>query len=810
MTGRDISFVCGIRKRLEDGKSNSRNYSQGERVHGVDGISPCLSAQMGGTANGSVLIIEGMDKMRELNGKPIKRPPLVERMKKRIRQIPEISLVDMNIPFTNGKPTPKLKDILEKEVDEKYYLRKEIVEKIVKESGFEERLISLKTPYQRAPLFNEDGTPAKLPEPNVGSDISYCVDANYHKGTNTTEKSRRQLIAEGDLNIVQINDPVHSNNRIYSDEGISPTLNTMGGGNRQPFVYEDQTTVAYSKSTRDNHIDHRGKVDGEANTISTGDGGGNQSTQNFVVQYNRNDGLGKEIDVAATLNSSDWRGLNRNQTQNAVLECLTPHAKYKSENVYSDDGIGPCLQANQGGTAGKSALTTSKDEPYRIRKLTPVECNRLQGWNDTSLTLNFSLCIDQAKNFVNAVDRNPKLQKYANDVFQQELQKLAPVVDSLLRNHQATTSLAVENASIKTTPAENKLLTELNIRVNNVEKNVLLGPPKLEDFAVESAGTNTIGVAISLTGRVGTPLQDKNMMPVYNGKSAVNISGEEITILAEDVQNIAKIKSDTFIILNHLDIDYTTLSLAILYCYVKTVMFGSTLEQTSIKNILLTMEYTKSLNEFGRKEDGTVYRMTNTQRYKQAGNGVSSPVPAHVLSHVIPKDEKISIFSLFSGVAGTEQDLDQAQFETVAFCEFDKYASDVLRFNHPDVRNYHDVTKVLENPDDELPKCNMITGGFSCQPWSSAGLRQGFNDEKGRGDVVFHMLKIIEKLKPKYTLFENVKGLLTFDSGNAFVEICRSLSELGYEFDFEMLNSKHFGLAQNRERVFIVGRLKEP
>lgn len=595
---RSIHFVGGIRKRLEDGKSNSRNYSQGERVHGVDGISPCLSSQMGGTANGSVLIMEGISNMNELNGKPIKRPPLVERMKKRLRAIPEINLIDLNIPFTNGKNTPKLKDILEKEVDPKYYLRKEIVEKIVKESGFEERLISLKTPYQRAPMFNEDGSPAKMPEPNVGSDISYCVDANYHKGTNTTEKSRRQLVAEESSDIVALNEPKHSNNRIYSEDGISPTLTTMGGGNRQPFVYEDQTTVAYSKSTRETHIDHRGKVDSEANTISTGDGGGNQSTQNFVVQYNRKDGVGKEIDTAYTLNSSDWRGINRNQDQNAVLECLTPNAKYKSENVYSDDGIGPCLQAHQGGTAGNSALTTSKEEPYRIRKLTPTECNRLQGWDD-------------------------------------------------------------------------------------------------------------------------------------------------------------------------------------------------------------------QLNKYGRKEDGTVYEMTNTQRYKQAGNGVSSPVPAYILSKVIPKDEKIDIFSLFSGVSGTEQDLDKEQYRTVAFCEFDKFASDVLRYNHPEIRNYHDVTKVLENPDEELPVCNMITGGFSCQPWSSAGLRQGFSDEKGRGDVVFHMLKIIEKLKPKYTLFENVKGLLTYDGGNAFVEICKSLSELGYEFDFEMLNSKHFGLAQNRERVFIIGRRKE-
>lgn len=63
---------------------------------------------------------------------------------------------------------------------------------------------------------------------NVGEDLSYAIDANYHKGTNTLEKGRRQLI--------QLNQPTHSNDRVYSDKGLSPTLNTMQGGNRQPFI----------------------------------------------------------------------------------------------------------------------------------------------------------------------------------------------------------------------------------------------------------------------------------------------------------------------------------------------------------------------------------------------------------------------------------------------------------------------------------------------------------------------------------------------------------------------------------------------
>jgi hypothetical protein len=74
----------------------------------------------------------------------MKRAPMVERMRARLKANPNINLIDMNIPRTNGEPTPRLKDILESEVDEKYYLRNDVVEKIVQESKFQERLVSMK------------------------------------------------------------------------------------------------------------------------------------------------------------------------------------------------------------------------------------------------------------------------------------------------------------------------------------------------------------------------------------------------------------------------------------------------------------------------------------------------------------------------------------------------------------------------------------------------------------------------------------------------------------------------------------------
>ena len=78
-----------------------------------------------------------------MNNQP-KRPPLVQRLKARLQTNPKVNLVDMQIPLGNGEPTPKLKDVLETEVDAKYYLRNEIVEKIIRETDFTERLVSIK------------------------------------------------------------------------------------------------------------------------------------------------------------------------------------------------------------------------------------------------------------------------------------------------------------------------------------------------------------------------------------------------------------------------------------------------------------------------------------------------------------------------------------------------------------------------------------------------------------------------------------------------------------------------------------------
>ena len=158
-------------------------------------------------------------------------------------------------------------------------------------------------------------------------------------------------------------------------------------------------------------------------------------------------------------------------------------------------------------------------------------------------------------------------------------------------------------------------------------------------------------------------------------------------------------------------------------------------------------------------------------------------------------------FSMFTGVGGFELGLEN--HECVGVSEIDKYANMVLKHRFPEVKNYGDATKINT---DELPEFDMLVGGFPCQAFSIAGKRRGFKDT--RGTLFFEIERIIKAKKPKVILLENVKGLLNHNKGETFRVIIQTLSELGYDVQWMVLNSKFFGVPQNRERVFIIGNIR--
>ena len=136
--------------------------------------------------------------------------------------------------------------------------------------------------------------------------------------------------------------------------------------------------------------------------------------------------------------------------------------------------------------------------------------------------------------------------------------------------------------------------------------------------------------------------------------------------------------------------------------------------------------------------------------------------------------------------------------------EWDKYASQIYRKNYPndtlvegDIRTVDPAT---------IPEHDLITAGFPCQSFSIAGKRGGFEDT--RGTLFFEIMRIAGAKRTPYLLLENVKGLLSHDEGDTFQTILRTLDEFGYDVQWQVLNSKDFGVPQNRERVFIIGHLR--
>lgn len=138
----------------------------------------------------------------------------------------------------------------------------------------------------------------------------------------------------------------------------------------------------------------------------------------------------------------------------------------------------------------------------------------------------------------------------------------------------------------------------------------------------------------------------------------------------------------------------------------------------------------------------------------------------------------------------------------VGYSEIDKYASAVYQKQFGG-RNYGDITKINA---EELPDFDCIVGGFPCQAFSIAGKRKGFEDT--RGTLFFDLARILRAKRPRLFVFENVKGLLSHNNGNTFTTIIATIDELGYDAQWQVVNSKNHGVPQNRERIIIVGHLR--
>ena len=170
----------------------------------------------------------------------------------------------------------------------------------------------------------------------------------------------------------------------------------------------------------------------------------------------------------------------------------------------------------------------------------------------------------------------------------------------------------------------------------------------------------------------------------------------------------------------------------------------------------------------------------------------------------------MKFIDLFAGIGGFRLGMESAGHKCVAFCEIDKFAIASYKAIH-DTKGeteYHDITSVTDEQWSQFRgTVDVICGGFPCQAFSVAGKRKGFLDET-RGTLFFEIARAAKQIKPRFLFLENVKGLLSHDKGRTFGVILNTLDELGYDCEWQVLNSKNFGVPQNRERVFIIGHLR--
>ena len=170
--------------------------------------------------------------------------------------------------------------------------------------------------------------------------------------------------------------------------------------------------------------------------------------------------------------------------------------------------------------------------------------------------------------------------------------------------------------------------------------------------------------------------------------------------------------------------------------------------------------------------------------------------------------EKLKSIDLFAGIGGIRLGFDRAcgeNIDTVFVSEWDENVQKTYKANFKDgFEIAGDITKIAE---EDVPAFDICLAGFPCQAFSLAGQRLGFDDNyKGmcRGTLFMEVARICEYHKPKVIFCENVKGLVIHDRGRTFKIICKTFEDLGYKVFYKVLNSRYFGVPQNRERIYVV------
>ena len=171
------------------------------------------------------------------------------------------------------------------------------------------------------------------------------------------------------------------------------------------------------------------------------------------------------------------------------------------------------------------------------------------------------------------------------------------------------------------------------------------------------------------------------------------------------------------------------------------------------------------------------------------------------------RKDNIRYLDLFSGIGGFREGLTRAGgFTCTGHCEIDKFAEKSYRALF-DTEGEWFCSDIRKTDPDEIPEFDLLCAGFPCQPFSIAGNLGGFSDP--RGTLFFEIARLAQARKPAYLLLENVPNLLFHDGGRTFASILHALDGLGYGLEWQVLNSKDFGVPQSRKRLYLIGYLDE-
>ena len=169
----------------------------------------------------------------------------------------------------------------------------------------------------------------------------------------------------------------------------------------------------------------------------------------------------------------------------------------------------------------------------------------------------------------------------------------------------------------------------------------------------------------------------------------------------------------------------------------------------------------------------------------------------------------MKLMTLFSGIGAPEQASKRVwkKVKFVAACEIDKFAGKSFEaMYNPDEEHFHSDINNLDGTKYK-GKIDLLVGGSPCQSFSIAGMRKGLDDN--RGQLIYQFVRVLEEVKPKVFLYENVKGFLSIDKGESIKQFMLELENAGYHLHHKVLNTRHYGVPQNRERIFIVGFRKK-